>query len=187
MLGLTEHLGPNPTVDEVIGRIGALLVGLGNLPRDTPYKGVAAKEGKPFGGRWRGPQDVISSGGISPISPNVLVAPTRKCTQPPPVSTRSEIQRTTRPAKVYDLRTATLVGFKEKRRMSETDNKVEGKIKEGVGEVTGDHSLEAEGAAQKGLGNAEEASRKAGGKVEEIAGAMTGNRSQEVEGKIRQQ
>jgi uncharacterized protein YjbJ (UPF0337 family) len=88
---------------------------------------------------------------------------------------------------VYDLLIVLLAGCTEKKRMSETDNKVEGKIKEGIGEVTGDHSLEAEGAAQKGLGNAEEAGRKASGKVEEIAGAMTGNRSQEVDGKIRQQ
>ena len=71
--------------------------------------------------------------------------------------------------------------------MSETENKVAGNVKETVGDATGDHSLEAEGAAQKGLGNAEEAGRKVGGKVEEIAGAVTGNRSQEVEGKIRQQ
>ncbi len=27
MSWLTEHLGPNPTVDDVIGKIGALLVG----------------------------------------------------------------------------------------------------------------------------------------------------------------
>ena len=42
MSWLSEHLGPNPTVDEVIGKIGALLV-------DDPYKGTA-REGKPFGG-----------------------------------------------------------------------------------------------------------------------------------------
>ena len=113
---------------------------------------------------------------------------THKCIQPPiSEQKRSEFCRTIRAVEVYDLFTVALADAKEKRQMGETDNKVEGKIKEGVGEVTGDHSLEAEGAAQRGLGNAEEASRKASGKVEEVAGAMTGNRSQEVAGKIRQQ
>jgi riboflavin biosynthesis pyrimidine reductase len=49
MSGLTEHLGPNPTVDEVIGKIGALLVGNRTFRGDDPYKGTT-KEGKPFGG-----------------------------------------------------------------------------------------------------------------------------------------
>lgn len=50
MSWLTEHLGPNPTVDEVIGKIGALLIGNRTFRGDDPYKGVASKEGKPFGG-----------------------------------------------------------------------------------------------------------------------------------------
>jgi riboflavin biosynthesis pyrimidine reductase len=50
MSWLTEHLGPNATVDEVIGKIGALLVGNRTFRGDDPYKGVEAKEGKPFGG-----------------------------------------------------------------------------------------------------------------------------------------
>jgi uncharacterized protein YjbJ (UPF0337 family) len=71
--------------------------------------------------------------------------------------------------------------------MGETEDKVKGNIKEGVGEITGDRSLEVEGAAQKGVGNVEEAGRKIGGKIEETAGAVTGNTGEEVEGKIRQQ
>jgi dihydrofolate reductase len=60
MSWLTEHLGPNPTVDDVIGKIGALLVGNRTFRGDDPYKGVEAKEGKPFGGGWTGPQFVLT-------------------------------------------------------------------------------------------------------------------------------
>jgi dihydrofolate reductase len=59
MSWLTEHLGPNPAVDEVIGRIGALLVGDRTFRGDDPYKGTD-KEGKPFGGGWTGPQFVLT-------------------------------------------------------------------------------------------------------------------------------
>ncbi|HUK71432.1 MAG TPA: dihydrofolate reductase family protein [Streptosporangiaceae bacterium] len=59
MSWLTEHLGPNPTVDEVIGKIGALPVGNRTFRGDDPHKG-AAKEGKPFGGGWTGPQFVLA-------------------------------------------------------------------------------------------------------------------------------
>ncbi|GAA4220018.1 dihydrofolate reductase [Streptosporangium album] len=59
MSWLTEHLGPNPTVDEVIGKIGALLVGNRTFRGDDPHKGTA-KEGKPFGGGWSGPQFVLT-------------------------------------------------------------------------------------------------------------------------------
>jgi dihydrofolate reductase len=59
MSWLTEHLGPNPTVDEVIGRIGALLVGNRSFRGDDPHKGTT-KEGKPFGGGWTGPQFVLT-------------------------------------------------------------------------------------------------------------------------------
>jgi dihydrofolate reductase len=60
MSWLVEHIGPNPTVDGVVGRIGALLVGNRTFRGDDPYKGVAAKEGKPFGGGWSGPQFVLT-------------------------------------------------------------------------------------------------------------------------------
>lgn len=59
MSWLTEHLGPNPTVDEVIGQIGALLVGNRTFRGDDPYKGTT-REGKPFGGGWTGPQFVLT-------------------------------------------------------------------------------------------------------------------------------
>ncbi len=59
MSWLTEHIGPNPTVDDVIGKIGALLVGNRTFRGDDPHKGTA-KEGKPFGGGWTGPQFVLT-------------------------------------------------------------------------------------------------------------------------------
>jgi dihydrofolate reductase len=59
MSWLTEHLGPNPAVDELIGRIGALLVGNRTFRGDDPHKGTD-KEGKPFGGGWSGPQFVLT-------------------------------------------------------------------------------------------------------------------------------
>src|SRR6266536_456773 len=55
----TEHHGPNPTVDEVIGKIGALLVANRTSRGDDPYKGTTT-EGKPFGGGWTGPQFVLT-------------------------------------------------------------------------------------------------------------------------------
>ncbi|HSS10322.1 MAG TPA: dihydrofolate reductase family protein [Acidimicrobiales bacterium] len=59
MSWLTEYIGPNPTVDEVIGSIGALLVGNRTFRGDDPHKGTT-KEGKPFGGGWTGPQFVLT-------------------------------------------------------------------------------------------------------------------------------
>ncbi|WP_214367383.1 dihydrofolate reductase family protein [Pseudonocardia sp. H11422] len=60
MSWLTEHLGPNPTVDKLIGDIGALLVGNRTFRGDDPYKGDADREGKAFGGGWSGPQFVLT-------------------------------------------------------------------------------------------------------------------------------
>jgi dihydrofolate reductase len=59
MSWLTEHLGPNPMVDELIGKIGALLVGNRTFRGDDPHKGTD-KEGKPFGGGWSGPIFVLT-------------------------------------------------------------------------------------------------------------------------------
>jgi dihydrofolate reductase len=59
MSWLTEHLGANPTVDEVIGEIGALLVGNRTFRGDDPHKGTP-QEGKPFGGGRTGPQFVLT-------------------------------------------------------------------------------------------------------------------------------
>jgi dihydrofolate reductase len=59
MSWLTEHLGPNPEVDELIGNIGALLVGNRTFGGDDPHAGTD-NEGKPFGGGWTGPQFVLT-------------------------------------------------------------------------------------------------------------------------------
>jgi dihydrofolate reductase len=59
MSWLTEHLGPNPMVDELVDDIGALLVGNRTFGGDDPYKGQAG-EGEPFGGGWSGPQFVLT-------------------------------------------------------------------------------------------------------------------------------
>jgi dihydrofolate reductase len=60
MSWLTAHLGPNPTVDELIGRIGALLVGNRTFRGDDPHRGDPEREGRPFGGGWDGPQFVLT-------------------------------------------------------------------------------------------------------------------------------
>ncbi len=70
MSWLTMHLGPNPTVDEVIGKIGALLVGNRTFRGDDPHKGTT-KEGKPFGGGWTGPQFVLTHHAPSTPVPGV--------------------------------------------------------------------------------------------------------------------
>lgn len=59
MSWLTQHLGPNPLVDDLIGDIGALLVGRTTFGGDDPHKGTDA-EGKPFGGGREGPQFVLT-------------------------------------------------------------------------------------------------------------------------------
>lgn len=56
---LTEHLGANPQVDELIDNIGALLVGNRTFHGDDPHRG-SEQEGEPFGGGWTGPQFVLT-------------------------------------------------------------------------------------------------------------------------------
>jgi dihydrofolate reductase len=54
MTWLAGYLGPNPTADEVLAQIGALLMG------DRTYQIAKTEEGKPYGGAWTGPQFVLS-------------------------------------------------------------------------------------------------------------------------------
>jgi dihydrofolate reductase len=58
MSWLTSYLGPNPTADELVGRIGALLIGRRTFGGDDPNRGTD-KEGA-FGGAWTGPQFVLT-------------------------------------------------------------------------------------------------------------------------------
>jgi dihydrofolate reductase len=59
MSWLADHFGPNPAVDELIPRVGALLVGGRTYGGDDPNKGREG-EGKAFGGGWDGPQIVLT-------------------------------------------------------------------------------------------------------------------------------
>ena len=58
MSWLTEHLRPNPVADDLVDRIGALLVGARTFSGDDPNRGTD-KEGA-FGGQWSGPQFVLT-------------------------------------------------------------------------------------------------------------------------------
>jgi dihydrofolate reductase len=59
MSWLTPHLGPNPLVDELIGRTGAILAGGETFRGDDPNAGTE-DEGEVFGGGWSGPQFVLT-------------------------------------------------------------------------------------------------------------------------------
>ena len=59
MSWLADYRGPNPTVDELIPQVGAILVGRRTFGGDDPYKGRPG-EGEAFGGGWNGPQFVLT-------------------------------------------------------------------------------------------------------------------------------
>ncbi|MEV4377391.1 dihydrofolate reductase family protein [Streptosporangium sp. NPDC049644] len=59
MSWLAEHLGPNPMVEEIMGRTGALLVGNRTFGGDDPHRG-GEKQGEPYGGGWTGQQFVLT-------------------------------------------------------------------------------------------------------------------------------
>jgi dihydrofolate reductase len=60
MSWVADHLGPNPLVDELVGDIGALLVGNRTFRGDDPHKGTS-KEGKFAGSEsWAGAQFVLT-------------------------------------------------------------------------------------------------------------------------------
>jgi dihydrofolate reductase len=54
MAWLADYLGPNPTADEVLAQVGALLIG------ERTYRLAQTEEGKPYGGAWTGPQFVLT-------------------------------------------------------------------------------------------------------------------------------
>jgi dihydrofolate reductase len=58
MSWLSEFMGPNPTVDELRPRIGALLIGNRTFGGDDPNRGTDA-EGA-YEGTWHGPQFVLT-------------------------------------------------------------------------------------------------------------------------------
>jgi dihydrofolate reductase len=59
MSWMTPYLGPNPVVDQLITRTGAILAGNRTFGGDDPYKGGPG-EGEAFGGGWDGPQFVLT-------------------------------------------------------------------------------------------------------------------------------
>jgi dihydrofolate reductase len=60
MSWLTDYLGPNPLVDELMSRVGAILAGGRTFRGGDPHAGTEG-EGKVFGGGWEGPQFVLTS------------------------------------------------------------------------------------------------------------------------------
>jgi dihydrofolate reductase len=65
MSWLTPYLGPDPVVDNLIPRIGSLLVGRRTFGGDDPHRGGEG-EGKAFGGGWEGPQFVLTHRAADP-------------------------------------------------------------------------------------------------------------------------
>ncbi|GAB3974505.1 dihydrofolate reductase family protein [Plantactinospora veratri] len=59
MSWLTRYLGPNPTIDDLIGKVGAILAGNRSYGGDDPYRDTP-QEGEAFGGGWSGPQFVLT-------------------------------------------------------------------------------------------------------------------------------
>lgn len=76
MSWLTEHLGPNPIAEDLIGNIGALLVGNRTFRGSDPHKGDPDKEGQAFGGGWEGPQFVLTHHAPDTQVPGVSVGTT---------------------------------------------------------------------------------------------------------------
>jgi dihydrofolate reductase len=59
MSWMTPYLGPNPLVEEIIDRPGAVLLGGRTFRGDDPHNGLEG-EGEVFGGGWSGPQFVLT-------------------------------------------------------------------------------------------------------------------------------
>jgi uncharacterized protein YjbJ (UPF0337 family) len=74
--------------------------------------------------------------------------------------------------------------------MSDRMDELKGNVKEGVGKLTGNERLEAEGDAEADAAKARRETkgvmRQAGGKVKETVGDLTGNERLEAEGEADQ-
>jgi dihydrofolate reductase len=51
---MNDYFGPNPTSENVLGRIGAVLIGV------NTYNGAKTETGKVYDGAWTGPQFVLT-------------------------------------------------------------------------------------------------------------------------------
>jgi dihydrofolate reductase len=70
---LVDYLGPNPVVDDLVPKVGALLVGRNTYGGDDPYKGTPTA-GEAFGGAWHGPQIVLTHRPPAESPPDVTFA-----------------------------------------------------------------------------------------------------------------
>ncbi len=60
---MIDYFGPNPIVDDVISRIGAVLMGA------RTYQAAKTEAGKVYGGAWTGPQFVLTHAAPASASP----------------------------------------------------------------------------------------------------------------------
>jgi dihydrofolate reductase len=60
MSWMAEYGGEDPTVDDVISKIGALLIGHRTFLGDDDGVGAGEPEGRPYGGLWQGPMFVLT-------------------------------------------------------------------------------------------------------------------------------
>ena len=67
---MSDYIGPNPIVDELITRTGAIIAGNRTFGGDDPLKGQPG-EGQAFGGGWDGPQFVLTHRPPADSSPGV--------------------------------------------------------------------------------------------------------------------
>jgi dihydrofolate reductase len=70
MSWLGDFAGPNPQVDELISKTGALLTGARTFGGDDPNAGGPG-EGEAFGGGWDGPEFVLTHHPSVPVAPGV--------------------------------------------------------------------------------------------------------------------
>ena len=70
MSWMSDYIGPNPIVDELITRTGAIIAGNRTFGGDDPLKGQPG-EGQAFGGGWDGPQFVLTHRPPADSSPGV--------------------------------------------------------------------------------------------------------------------
>jgi dihydrofolate reductase len=60
MSWMAGYEGENAAVDEVMGNIGALLIGHRTFLGDDEGAGASSEDGKPYGGQWQGPMFVLT-------------------------------------------------------------------------------------------------------------------------------
>ena len=70
MSWMSDYIGANPIVDELITRTGAIIAGNRTFGGDDPLKGQPG-EGQAFGGGWDGPQFVLTHRPPADSSPGV--------------------------------------------------------------------------------------------------------------------